>query len=71
MHFMKPVRAMTIRLSADQAEALETVADVEARPVSEVIRAAIAHHIDSRKKDPAFQDSLKDRLERARKLMRK
>ena len=32
---------MTIRLSAEHAEELETVADVEARPVSEVIRAAI------------------------------
>jgi predicted transcriptional regulator len=71
MYLMRPAKAMTIRLSADQAEALETVADVEARPVSEVIRAAIAQHIDSRKKDPAFQDSLKARLERARQLMRK
>jgi predicted transcriptional regulator len=68
---MKPVKAMTIRLSAEQAEALETVATVEAMPVSEVIRAAIAEHIDSRKKDPAFQDSLKDRLNRAKRLLRK
>lgn len=68
---MKPVKAMTIRLSAEQAEALETVAAVEARPVSEVIRAAISEHIDSRKNDQAFQDSLKDRLDRARKLMRR
>ena len=68
---MKPVKAMTIRLSADQAEALETVADVEDRPVSEVIRAAIAQHIDNRRKDPAFQDDLRDRLDRARRLMRK
>jgi len=68
---MKPVKAMTIRLSAEQAEALETVADVESRPVSEVIRAAITEHIDNRKKDPAFQDSLKDRLNRARRLLRK
>ncbi len=67
---MKPVKAMTIRLTTDQAEALETVASVEDRPVSEVIRAAIEEHIDSRKKDPAFQDSLKDRLARARKLLR-
>lgn len=68
---MKPVKAMTIRLSAEQAEALETVANVESRPISEVIRAAIAEHIDNRKNDPAFQDSLKDRLDRARRLMRK
>lgn len=68
--FMKPVKAMTIRLSTEQAEALETVATVDAQPVSEVIRAAIAEHIDSRRNDPAFQDSLKDRLNRARRLMR-
>lgn len=69
MH-MKTVKAMTIRLTTEQAEALETVASVEERPVSEVIRAAIEEHIDSRKKDPAFQDSLKDRLARARRLLR-
>jgi len=68
---MKPVKAMTIRLSAEQAEALETVADVEARPVSEVIRAAIAEHIDKRKKDPDFQDGLKDRINRARRFLQK
>jgi len=68
---MKPVKAMTIRLSAEQAEALETVADVEARPVSEVIRAAITQHIDNRKKDPAFQAGLKERLNRARRLLHK
>jgi predicted transcriptional regulator len=67
---MKPVKAMTIRLTTDQAEALETVATVEDIPVSEVIRAAIEEHIDSRKKDPAFQDSLRDRLARARRLLR-
>ncbi len=66
---MKPVKAMTIRLSAEQADALETVAAVESMPVSEVIRAAIAEHIDNRKNDPAFQDSLKDRLERAKRLL--
>jgi len=62
---------MTIRLSPDQAEALETVATVEERPISEVIRAAIAEHIEKRKKDPAFQDGLKDRIERARRFLRK
>jgi predicted transcriptional regulator len=68
---MKPVKAMTIRLSAEQADALETVAAVESMPVSEVIRAAIAEHIDNRKNDPEFQDSLKDRLERAKRLLKK
>jgi predicted transcriptional regulator len=71
MTLMKSIKAMTIRLSEEQADALETVAAVESMPVSEVIRAAIAEHIDSRKKDPEFQDSLRERLERAKRLLRK
>jgi len=66
---MKPAKAMTIRLSADQAEALETVATVEDRPVSDVIRAAITEHIESRRRDPGFQDGLKNRIERAKQLL--
>ena len=68
---MKPAKAMTIRLSAEQAEALETVATVEDRAVSEVIRAAIAEHIENRRKDPEFRDSLKERIDRAQRLLRK
>jgi predicted transcriptional regulator len=66
---MKPAKAMTIRLSADQAEALETVATVEQRAVSDIIRAAIAEHIEHRKRDPAFQKGLKERIERARRFL--
>lgn len=68
---MKPAKAMTIRLSAEQAEALETVALVEEKPVSEVIRAAITYHIDVRRKDRDFQDSLKDRIRRAQVFLKK
>jgi predicted transcriptional regulator len=66
---MKPAKAMTIRLSAEQAEALETVASVDNQPVSEVIRAAIAEHIKDRKRDAAFQDGLKHRIERAQQML--
>lgn len=66
---MKPAKAMTIRLSAEQAEQLETVATVDDQPVSEVIRAAIAEHIERRKQDGQFQDSLKGRIERAQRLL--
>lgn len=62
---------MTIRLSADQAEALETVATVEDRPIAEVIRAAITAHIENCRKDQQFQDGLKDRIERAQRLLGK
>jgi len=68
--FMKPVKTMSIRLTTDQAEALEIVASVESLPVSEVIRTAINEHIDSKTKDPVFRDSLRDRLKKAQRLLR-
>jgi len=46
---------MTIRLTEEQAEALETVASVEQLAVSDVIRAAISEHIESRRKDRFFR----------------
>jgi predicted transcriptional regulator len=66
---MKPAKAMTIRLSADQAEQLETVATVDNQPVSEVVRAAITEHIENRKKDVRFKDGLKERIERAQRML--
>jgi len=68
---MKPIKAMTIRLSADQAEALETVASVENRPISEIIRAAISEHIENRRKDRRFQSSLSERIDRTKKILGK
>jgi len=66
---MKSPKAMTVRLSEEQAQALETVASVENLPVSDVIRAAIATHIDTRRRDPDFQAGLKDRISQARRLL--
>jgi len=66
---MKPAKAMTIRLSAEQADALETFATVAAVPVSDVIRAAIQEHIETRRRDPQFQTGLRDRIERARRML--
>lgn len=60
---------MTVRLPADQAEALATVASVENRPVSEVIRTAIAAHVDTKRNDPKFQRDLKASVERAQRLL--
>lgn len=68
---MKSAKAMTIRLSEDQADALETVAAVENRPVSEIIRAAIAEHVETRSKDPSFQLSLRERIGKAERLLKK
>jgi predicted transcriptional regulator len=66
---MRETKAMTIRLSPEQAEALETVANVEQRPISDVIRAAISEHIELRRKDPGFRAGLEDRIDRARRLL--
>lgn len=66
---MKPIKAMTIRLPAELAELLETVASVDNQPVSEVIRAAISEHIENRRQDASFQDGLKDRIERAQRIL--
>lgn len=61
---------MTIRLSAEQADQLETVASVENQPVSEVIRAAIATHIETVTNGAQFQEGLRERIERAKGLLR-
>lgn len=66
---MKPAKAMTIRLSAEQADALETFATIASLPVSDVIRAAIQEHIETRRRDPEFQTGLRDRIERARQML--
>jgi len=62
-------KAMTIRLDAEQADQLETVANVENQPVSEVIRAAISQHIENRRNDEQFQAGLRARIERAKGLL--
>ena len=66
---MKAAKAMTVRLSEDQAQALETVSSVENVPVSDIIRAAIETHIQARKQDPEFQAGLRDRINQARRLL--
>jgi predicted transcriptional regulator len=66
---MKPAKALTIRLSADQADALELVASVQNQPISDIIRSAISDRIAQVKNDPGFKDGLRQRIERAQKLL--
>ncbi len=68
-HRMKPVKAMTVRLSPEQAEELETIATVDDLPVSEVVRAAIARHIEERRGDDEFRKSLRERIGREQRLL--
>ena len=66
---MKPAKSLTIRLSAEQADALELVASVQNQPISDVSRAAISDRIEQAKSDPGFKDDLRQRIERAQKLL--
>lgn len=56
-------KTMTLRLSDEQAEKLETLARVEGIPVSEAVRDAIDQRIEARRKDKAFQARLKRMVE--------
>ena len=60
---------MTIRLSAEQAEELNTVAAVDGQPVSQVIRLAIEGHIEQRKRDTEFKHGLRQRIQRQQRML--
>lgn len=63
------MKAMTIRLPADLAADLETVAAVDEMTVTDAIRRAIAQHIERRRSDPTFQEQLQAHLEHAQRLL--
>jgi hypothetical protein len=64
-------KAMTVRLSADQAAELEAVAQVEGVPVAEAIRSAIAALIEARRNDEAFRERLRTSIERNNQILEK
>jgi Arc/MetJ-type ribon-helix-helix transcriptional regulator len=63
---MKPgtTKNLLLRLDAGLAERLQTVADVEGRSVSEVVREAIAALVEQRRTDERFLRLLDDNLAR-------
>lgn len=68
---MPEQKVTTIRQSPEQAAELEAVARVEGVPVAEVIRTAIADHIEARRNDPAFRERLQRRLKEDRVILEK
>ncbi len=68
---MEQMKAMTVRVSADQAAELEAVAQVEGAPVSEEIRKAIAAHIEAKMRDKEFQERLRASLQRNEAILKK
>jgi predicted transcriptional regulator len=61
--------AMTIRFDPALAEDLSTVAAVDGRNVSDVIRQAVADHVRARKADSRFRAALREHIGKARRLL--
>jgi hypothetical protein len=65
---MKPGNLL-LRLDPELAGRLQTVADVEGRPVSDVVREAIAALVEQRRGDERFRRLLEDNLARHRQAL--
>lgn len=63
------IRARTLRLPADQAEALNAIAGIDDVSINEEIRRAIAAHIEARRQDPAFRERLRASIERNKEIL--
>ncbi|HKE97563.1 MAG TPA: ribbon-helix-helix protein, CopG family [Actinomycetes bacterium] len=63
-------RNMVLRLDPDLAERLQTVADVEGRSMSDVVREAITELVERRRKDQAFIRLLEENLARHERVLR-
>ena len=64
-------KAMTLRLQTEQHETLQTIADVEGRPVSDLVRTAIDELIERARNDVDFQKRVEVSMERHQKLLEK
>lgn len=62
-------KTMTLRMDEELAESAQVVASVDGSTVSDVIREALADHIDRRKADPEFQRQLRRNLDRHAQLL--
>jgi predicted transcriptional regulator len=68
---MKPgnTKNLLLRLDPELAGRLQTVADVEGRPVSDVVREAIATLVEQRRTDGRFLRLLEENLARHRQAL--
>jgi predicted transcriptional regulator len=68
---MAPTKNLLLRLDPDLAEQLQAVADIEERPVSEVVREAIRSLVDQRRTDDGFQARLQATAEAQQRVLRR
>lgn len=66
---MDEQKAMTVRLPADQAKALEAVAEADGVAIADEIRTAIGELIEKKRRDPDFQERLRASLERHKSIL--
>ena len=62
-------KSMTLRIDEALAERVRTIAEVEETTVSDVIRDALAEHVERRRRDPEFQTMLRRNLRRHEELL--
>jgi predicted transcriptional regulator len=60
---------IVLRLDQELAERLQTVADVEGRSVSEVLREAVASLVEQRRRDERFIRLLEENVARHQRLL--
>jgi predicted transcriptional regulator len=60
---------IVLRLDQDLAERLQTVADVEGRSVSDVLREAVASLVEQRRGDERFIRLLEENVARHQRLL--
>jgi predicted transcriptional regulator len=61
---------MTLRLEPELAEQLQTIADVEGLPISEIVRLAIRDLVAARRKDKRFQKRLEETVRDQQRILR-
>jgi predicted transcriptional regulator len=63
-------KSMTLRLDRELADRVEALASVEDRTVSDVVREALAEHVERRRSDPQFREMLEANLAKHERLLR-
>ena len=63
-------KSIVLRLDPELAERLQTVAEVEGRSVSDVLREAVTRLVEERRGDERFLRLLEENLARHQRLLR-
>lgn len=60
---------ISVRIPEDIADEVATVARVEGKNISEVVRAGLYGHLSHLREDPNYQQRLRKRLEKDREIL--